>query len=387
MSVSTSSISSKSTLSINADEKHPNGPPEEIEVSSVHSSSARFVWPKIKCTNIQVNGETIPGYRFIQDDNKVDRIFVDVVLEVEPFAAKHGEKEGLWTDVEQECKDRGAGLFHGFKGRNGRDRLKAYQKFVSKFRTADKKNTGCDNQQPPTKLLKKIESLVDKLKGFTDEREVAKKNNNTKKKDKEVAKSVRMAALGCHLKESTKKTSHSASNSSLEKSKSSSEKISKPTDVVDEDVVGIEDGALILYDSTDDESYQDAKRKAESLEIDAPPSKNGLDNQKIDDQKNKKRRTSFGDERNTKRESLENSLKDHNVLLADSTKKKYNIEQRRLALEEDRAKKEDRRIAMEEARVEEQKEERAMNREFMMSVISMMKVMSDNLTKLNDSKK
>jgi hypothetical protein len=85
--------------------------------------------------------------------------------------------------------------------------------------------------------------------------------------------------------------------------------------------------------------------------------------------------------------SAQRIQKVRNVLLADSTKKKYSIEQHRLALEEDRAKKEDRRIALEEARVQEQKDEREMNREFMMSVISMMKVMSDNLTKLNDSKK
>jgi hypothetical protein len=158
---------------------------------------------------------------------------------------------------------------------------------------------------------------------------------------------------------------------------------------VDEDVIAVEDGALMLYDSTDDESYQEAKRKAESSEIDSPFSnKHEDDNQKFDVQKNKKCRTSFGDERNAKRESLENSLKDHNVLLADTTKKKYSIEQRRLALkEEDCMKKEDRRIAMEEACVEEQKEERAMNREFMMSVISMMKAMSENLVKHNDSKK
>jgi hypothetical protein len=33
-----------------------NEPPEEIEVESVRSSSARFVWPKIKCTKIVVDG-------------------------------------------------------------------------------------------------------------------------------------------------------------------------------------------------------------------------------------------------------------------------------------------------------------------------------------------
>jgi hypothetical protein len=86
MSLSASSVSSKSLLSNNADDKEPNEPPKEIEVNSAHSSSAHFVWPKIKCTNIIINGETIPGYRFIQDDNQVDRIFVDVVHEVEPFA-------------------------------------------------------------------------------------------------------------------------------------------------------------------------------------------------------------------------------------------------------------------------------------------------------------
>jgi hypothetical protein len=286
---------------------------------------------------------------------------MDVVLEVEPFVAKHGEKEGLWKEVEKECKKWGVLLSRGFKGHNGKDRLNAYKKFVSKLRTAAKKDTGCDNQQAPMKLLKRIESLVDKMKGFTDEKEVAKKNNNTKKKDKEVAKSVCMAALGFHSK-AAKKTSLSASNSSSEKLKLLSKNMSKLTDV-DEDVVAVEDGALILYESTDDESYQEAKRKAESSEIDSPFSnKHEDDNQKFDDQKNKKRRTSFGDERNAKRESLENYLKDHNVLLADTTKKKYSIEQRRLALEEDRAKKEDRRIAMEEACVEEHKD--AMNREF-----------------------
>jgi hypothetical protein len=69
MSLSTSSISSKSTLSNNADDKHPNE--KEIKVNSVHSSSARFVWPKIKRTDIVIQGESIPGYRFIQDDNQV----------------------------------------------------------------------------------------------------------------------------------------------------------------------------------------------------------------------------------------------------------------------------------------------------------------------------
>jgi hypothetical protein len=41
---------------------------------------------------IKHNGETIPGYSFIQDTNRVYRIFVDDMHEVEPFLGKQGEK-------------------------------------------------------------------------------------------------------------------------------------------------------------------------------------------------------------------------------------------------------------------------------------------------------
>jgi hypothetical protein len=188
-SSSTSSISTKSTISNLADENHATNdePPQEIEAESVRSSSAaRFVWPKIKLGQIVVNGKTIDGYRFLQDDNQVDRIFVDVVSEVEPYAGKHGEKKGLWDEVEKECKKKKPFLFRDFDGPNGNDRLKAYKSFVAKFRKADKENTGCDNQQPPTKLLKKIENLVDKMKGIEEEKETTKKITTTRKRTKKL---------------------------------------------------------------------------------------------------------------------------------------------------------------------------------------------------------
>jgi hypothetical protein len=228
-SSSTSSISTKSTISNLADENHATNdePPQEIEeAESVRSSSAaRFVWPKIKLGQIVVNGKTIDGYQFLQDDNQVDRIFVDVVSEVEPYAGKHGEKKGLWDEVEKECKKKKPFLFRDFDGRNGNDRLKAYKSFVAKFRKADKENTGCDNQQPPTKLLKKIENLVDKMKGIEEEKETTKKNNNNKKKDKEVAKSVRMAALGCQTSSKGEKKQSPATSKEGSSSEKSSGKI------------------------------------------------------------------------------------------------------------------------------------------------------------------
>jgi hypothetical protein len=193
-SSSTSSISTKSTNTNIVDDNDNHEPPQEIDVGSVRSvrsSSARFVWPKIKLTDIVVNGKTIPGYRFLQDNNEIDRIFVNVVSEVEPYAGKHGEKKGLWEEVEKECKKKNASLFRDFDSRNGVDRLKAYKSFVSKYRKADKENTGCDNQQPPTKLLKKIENLVDKMKGLENEKD-AKKNDNNKKK--RIRKSRRVCA-------------------------------------------------------------------------------------------------------------------------------------------------------------------------------------------------
>jgi hypothetical protein len=133
--------------------------------------------------------------------------------EVEPFLGKHGEKTELWQEVENECKKRDPTLFAEFEYRNGQDRLKAYSKFVISLRAAAKRDSGNDNQQPPTDLLSLIESLHDKFKAFEDEKKKKKNKNDIKKKDKEVANSVRLAALGCHTKTANKTASEATSSS------------------------------------------------------------------------------------------------------------------------------------------------------------------------------
>jgi hypothetical protein len=140
---STASISTKSTSTKIADSQDIIDAPAPEVVKVVNGDAlSHFNWPKIKRTTIYVNGELKPGYRFIQDDNKVDWTYVDVMHEFEPFAAKHGEKEGLWKNVEEECKKRNSSsLFHDFTPRNGKDRLKQYQSFISKFCNADRKDS------------------------------------------------------------------------------------------------------------------------------------------------------------------------------------------------------------------------------------------------------
>lgn len=131
-----SSISSKSTSTQFAkrNQSEEQELPEEVEVIEDSKPSARFTWPKVTKTKINVNGEIIPGYRFLQDTNKVDRIFVDVMHEIEPFLGKHGEKQDLWLQVENECKKQNPSLFREeFSYRNARDRLKAYESFVKRY--------------------------------------------------------------------------------------------------------------------------------------------------------------------------------------------------------------------------------------------------------------
>jgi hypothetical protein len=187
-----------------------------------------------------------------------------------------------------------------------------------------------------------------------------------------------MAALGCQTSsKGAKKQSPATSKEGSSSKKSLGKNL---TEEIDDGFCQHNNKALILYDSTDDESYQDAKRKAESCDIDLPPGKNGV----ADDAKNKKRRASLGEER---RDSLNDTIKEQNGIIAESNKHKVNIENRRLALEEERAKKEDRRFEMEQARVMEDIRDRQANREFMLSMITMMNKMSENLMKFSGSNK
>jgi hypothetical protein len=374
-----SSPSSDSTQYAETNQQLEDPPEEDIELIDDAKPAARFLWPKMNKTKIIVNGETIPGYRFLQDTNKVDRIFVNVMHEIEPFLGKHGEKQDLWDQVAAECKKRSQTLFRDFDSRNAKFRLEAYQKFVSSFRTNDKKDTGCDNQQPPTDLLLLIENLVDKKNSFDSGRKEKKNQNDNKKKDKEVAASVRMAALGCHTKVAKKQPPPAAPTNSNE--------------TIDDDDFLNEGGDLILDDDDDDDddqSYKEATEKARSNQIDLPPTKT-INNNSI------KRRQSFGDEYNTRVSNLEERVAETNKVFAESKKQKNELEERRMNmeaeankqrfdLEQQRIDLEDRRLKIEESRAETDKvraiadkEDRAMSREMMMSMLSMMKSMQENM--------
>jgi hypothetical protein len=300
--------------------------------------------------------------------------------EVEPFLGKHGEKTELWQEVENECKKRDPTLFAEFEYRNGQDRLKAYSKFVISLRAAAKRDSGNDNQQPPTDLLSLIESLHDKFKAFEDEKKKKKNKNDIKKKDKEVANSVRLAALGCHTKTANKTASEATSSS---EKNTVSKKKSAESDDEDEEYDGV-----IVFDDTDDDdnSYENAKKKAESSNIDLPP---GNGNIVEEGGTKKKRRISVGNEHNARAVSLEETLSEQNRLIAENNFKKNELEKRRLTMEESANEKkfelEERRLKLEENRAEADKEDRAMNREMMMSMISMMKAMSENIN--SNSKK
>jgi hypothetical protein len=86
---------------------------------------------------------------------------------------------------------------------------------------------------------------------------------------------------------------------------------------------------------------------------------------------------------------LEETLSEQNRLIAENNFKKNELEKRRLTMEESANEKkfelEERRLKLEENRAEADKEDRAMNREMMMSMISMMKAMSENIN--SNSKK
>jgi hypothetical protein len=129
------SISSQSSSTKFASSNETEPPPQDVVVEDSKLPS-RFVWPKIKKTTIKHNGEMIPGYRFIQNTNRVDRIFVDVVHEIEPFLGIHREKTDLWKEVQIECKNREPTLFAGFEFCNGQDRLKAQKGFWQRQSTA-----------------------------------------------------------------------------------------------------------------------------------------------------------------------------------------------------------------------------------------------------------
>jgi hypothetical protein len=127
-------------------------------------------------------------------------------------------------------------------------------------------------------------------------------------------------------------------------------------------------GKIVIEDSNegDDESYTRAKPKAESSEIDLPPGNKDI---VVHAEKNKKRRVSLGMEHAARTASLESTLQAHNFLIAESSKNKLEIEKHRLEFEE--------------TRVKDDKEERAINREVMLLMVSMMKSMSETLAKFS----
>jgi hypothetical protein len=175
-----SASSSNSTQYAETNEQLENPPKESIDGDAKPAS--RFIWPKMNKSIIVVDGKKFSGYRFLQDTNKVDRIFVDVMHKIEPFLGKHGEITNLWEQVAAECKKRNPTLFREFDIRNARFRLEAYKNFVKNMRAQDKRDSGNDDKQPPTDLLNLIENLVDKKNSFDDGRKEKKFKTTTERK-------------------------------------------------------------------------------------------------------------------------------------------------------------------------------------------------------------
>jgi hypothetical protein len=375
-----SASSSDSTQYAETHEQLENPPEESINGGDAKPAS-RFLWPKMNKSLIVVDGKKFSGYRFLQDSNKVDRIFVDVMHEIEPFLGKHGEISNLWEQVAAECKKRNPTLFREFDSRNAKFRLEAYKKFVTTMRAQDKRDSGNDDKQPPTDLLNLIENLVDKKNSFDDGRKEKKIQNDNRKKDKEVAASVRMAALGCHVKKVANNQPPPVS------SVDSTEKI----DVDEDDDFSNGEGGDLVVDDDDDESYEAATKKAKSSNIDPPPTSNKTINN------SNKRRQSFGDEHNARVSNIEEKIAETNKIFAESKKQKVELEERRMNmeaeannkkfdLEQKRINLEDRRLKLEESRAETDrvraeadKEDRKTSHELMLQMLTMMKTMQENM--------
>jgi hypothetical protein len=203
-------------------------------------------------------------------------------------------------------------------------------------------------------LLSLIESLHDKYKAFED----------GKKKKKILAHSVRLAALGCQTKTVNKKRRLQCLL--LEIAPVRKKIPLKMTVKMTKNWMA----ALFLRIPMMMTTATKMLRKKRNHRVLICLQK-GMETLKREEQK--KGRISVRNEHNARAASLEESLSEQNRLIAKNNKQKNDLEKRRLTMEElangKKFELEDRRLKLEENRAEAEKEERAMNREMMMSMI------------------
>lgn len=184
--------------------------PLTVAETLLKKAPSRQHWPPIKKEEVlDSNGAKKTFYAFLQDESIMDVIFVRAVHVEKPYLGSHGEMAKLWGAVVASCKSSHKELFPLLDNRNAKSRFEKYMQFVeNKLSECEfNKNTGADNEDPPTETLSLLEDMFIERKGG-EEAVTTKKLSAAvaKKKEKEAAAAIRLAAMGGQKKKSSPPT-------------------------------------------------------------------------------------------------------------------------------------------------------------------------------------
>jgi hypothetical protein len=147
-----------SLTNIDGDLAHDNGAPSGMKPSK----KSQVSWPKMPAVKTNATGRSKHLYLVLTDkSNQKDTRLVVLLLELAPYEAKHGTKQGAWNSflrtIQDEVDKDGDFIFPSISKNAFKSRFDGYISFVKLHRSISKGNMGFDKKSPSALLAKLYE--------------------------------------------------------------------------------------------------------------------------------------------------------------------------------------------------------------------------------------
>jgi hypothetical protein len=185
-----------SLTNIDGDLTHNNGAPSGMKPSK----KSRVYWPKMRAVETDATGHSKHLYPFLDDNtNQKDTRLVVLLLELAPYEAKHGSKQGAWNTflrtIQDEVDEDGDFMFPSISKNALKSRFDGYISFVKLHSSVSKGNMGFD-EELPSALLPKLYELEAKYESSKAAEEDERKHVGDKLADCEEGKELCLFAIG-----------------------------------------------------------------------------------------------------------------------------------------------------------------------------------------------
>jgi hypothetical protein len=164
------------------------------------SKKGRVSWPKMQAVKTDATGRNKYLYPFLDDKaNQKDTRLVVLLLEIAPYEAKRGSKQGAWNTflktIQDEVDEDGDFMFPSISKNALKSRFDGYISFVKQHRHISKGNMGFD-EESPSALLAKLYELEAKYESSKAAEEEERKHIGEKLADREEGKQLCLFGSG-----------------------------------------------------------------------------------------------------------------------------------------------------------------------------------------------